>query len=170
MKEKGTLYFFTGLAGAGKSTIGGLFYERLKEKRPEALLMDGHQLREEAVSAGVPRDYSLAARLEGARSAFPTFRDLTEEGHDVVVCSIAMFDEIREWNRANIEKYKEIYLKVGLDVLRTRRKRLYSGEEAQVVGMDLPWDEPKTPDIVIENDGSESPEEIVDRLAAFFGL
>ncbi len=32
MSEKGTLYFFTGLAGAGKTTIGGLFYEKLREK------------------------------------------------------------------------------------------------------------------------------------------
>ena len=30
--EKGTVYFFTGLAGAGKTTIGGLFYQKLKRR------------------------------------------------------------------------------------------------------------------------------------------
>jgi len=40
---KGTVYFFTGLAGAGKTTIGGLFYQRLKVIRPDAILIDGYQ-------------------------------------------------------------------------------------------------------------------------------
>ena len=39
--EKGTVYFFTGLAGAGKTTIGGLFYRRLKAKKLNVFCMDG---------------------------------------------------------------------------------------------------------------------------------
>ena len=34
---KGTVYFFTGLAGAGKTTVGGLFYLRLKAQNPDAV-------------------------------------------------------------------------------------------------------------------------------------
>ena len=45
MKKKGTVYFFTGLSGAGKTTIGGLFYRRLKEKKNDLVLLDGDQLR-----------------------------------------------------------------------------------------------------------------------------
>ena len=45
MEKKGTVYFFTGLAGAGKTTIGGLFYERLKARSPETVLLDGDQIR-----------------------------------------------------------------------------------------------------------------------------
>lgn len=168
--EKGTLYFFTGLAGAGKSTIGGLFYEHLKAKKPDAILIDGHVQRENAVAAGAPRDYSLEARLSGARGLFSHCRDLTEQGHDVVCCSMSLFDEIRDWNRANIENYREIFLEADMGVLRLRRGRLYSGEEKQVVGMDLPYDEPKRPDVVIQNDGRETPKEIVDRLEERFGL
>ena len=48
MSKKGTVYFFTGLAGAGKTTIGGLFYQRLREKRPDAVLIDGDQARTQA--------------------------------------------------------------------------------------------------------------------------
>jgi adenylylsulfate kinase len=47
---------------------------------------------------------------------------------------------------------------------------LYSGKEKNVVGVDLPYDEPKHPDIVIQNDGRETPEEIVTHLEHFFGL
>ena len=48
MNEKGTVYFFTGLAGAGKTTIGGLFYRRLKTRKPDAVLIDGDQTRTQA--------------------------------------------------------------------------------------------------------------------------
>jgi len=34
MNEKGTVYFFTGLSGAGKTTLGGLFHRRLKQRKP----------------------------------------------------------------------------------------------------------------------------------------
>jgi len=164
MSSKGTLYFFTGLAGAGKTTLGGLFYARLKERKADAVLIDGHVARESAVASGAPRDYSNAARLAGAWGMFRQCRDLTEQGHDVVCCSMSLFDAIRDWNRSNIENYKEIYVKTDMAVLKQRRQNLYSGEQPQVVGLDLPWDEPKTPDVVICNNGHETPEEIVERL------
>ena len=50
------------------------------------------------------------------------------------------------------------------------QKKLYSTKAKNVVGVDLPWDEPGHSSIVIQNDGQESPEEIVDRLMNFFGL
>ena len=165
---KGTLYFFTGLAGAGKTTLGGLFYEHLKQRKPDAVLIDGHVARENAVASGAPRDYSNEARLRGARGMFAYCKELTDKGHDVVCCSMSLFHEIRNWNRENIENYKEIYIRTDMDVLRQRRKNLYSGEQTQVVGMDLPWDEPRMPDVVIYNDGTETPEEIVTRLEGLF--
>jgi adenylylsulfate kinase len=96
---------------------------------------------------------------------------LSDQGMDVVVCSISMYDEVRDWNRENIENYHEIYIKPAWETLLQRnQKGLYSGKEKNVVGVDLPYDEPKHPDIVIQNDGRETPEEIVTHLEHFFGL
>lgn len=164
---KGTVYFFTGLAGAGKTTIGGLFYERLKTVSPEAILRDGDKLR---ANSG-HRDYSTESRKKGAWGQFQGCKELADQGYDVVVCSISMYEDVRAWNRANIENYREIYVKVSMDTLYKRnQKGLYSPGVKQVVGVDLPWDEPTNSDVVIENDGDESPEEIVDRLVKKFGL
>ena len=76
MNKKGTVYFFTGLAGAGKTTIGGLFYRRLKEKSPDAILIDGDQSR---LAAGhstaegsvlLEDRYTTEARKAGAFGSF----------------------------------------------------------------------------------------------------
>lgn len=168
MNEKGTVYFFTGLAGAGKTTIGGLFYRHLKEKKPNVFLVDGDRFRNiMAENAG----YTDADRLSGARRGFQLFQMMAEQGIDVVVCSIAMYSEIRNWNRKNIENYKEVYIKVDRETLLQRdQKGLYSSGSKNMIGVDLPFDEPKFPDIVIKNDGKESPEVIVERLMREFSL
>lgn len=168
MGEKGTVYFFTGLSGAGKTTIGRLFYEHLAARKANVVLKDGDGLR---VLPEGQSDYSTEARIRRAKVRFAEYKELAEQGTDVVFCSIAMYDEVREWNRANIENYKEIYIKVSMETLYQRDKKgLYSSGAKNVVGVDLPWDEPKTADIVIENEGGETPEEIVRRIErAFFG-
>ena len=40
MRDTGTVYFFTGLSGAGKTTIGGLFHQRLKATKPNVVMLD----------------------------------------------------------------------------------------------------------------------------------
>lgn len=168
MGRKGTFYFFTGLAGAGKSTIGGLFYQALKKQRNDVLLFDGDVVR---VARQEKPDYSNEARLESCRRSMGMYKLITDQGIDVVCCAIAMFEEVREWYRTNLENYREIYIKVPMEVLYQRdQKGLYSSGAKQVVGVDLPYEEPQNPDILIKNDGAETPEEIVHRLLLSFGL
>jgi len=165
--EKGTVYFFTGLSGAGKTTIGGEFYRRLKAYKPNVVLLDGDQTRpvfNEDIG------YTDAERLKGALRAFRVCRMLSEQEIDVVCCSISMYSAARAWNRENIARYKEIYIKVKqATLLQRNQKGLYTSGK-NVVGVDLPFDEPKSPDVVVENDGAETPEEIVSALVWQFGL
>ncbi len=177
MSKKGTVYFFTGLAGAGKTTVGGLFYRRLKEKHPDAILIDGDRARTQAGHSTadgmvlLEDHYTTEARKAGAFLLFQGCKDMAEAGFDIVICSIAMYTEVREWNRENIENYREIYLKVAHETLYKRdQKKLYSSRAKNVVGVDLPWDEPGHSSIVVQNDGAETPEEIAERLFRFFGL
>ena len=167
MGEKGTVYFFTGLAGAGKTTIGGLFHRRLKARKPNVILADGDKMRIITLSTG----YSTQERRDRALQSFRLWKEIADQGIDVVVCSIAMYDAGRDWNRENIENYVEIYVKTNWETLiRRDQKGLYSSGRKDVVGVDLPYDEPKEPDAVVENDGQETPEVIVDRLWRAFGL
>ena len=159
--DKGTVYFFTGLAGAGKTTVGGLFFRRLKATKPNAVLLDGDQIRPVFCE---DTGYTHEDRVKRAWRIFRVCRMLAEQERDVVCCSIAMYADVRAWNRENITNYKEIYIKVKPETLQSRnQKGLYTSDSA-VVGVSLPFDEPQNPDIVIENDGAETPEQIVEQL------
>ena len=169
MSYKGTVYFFTGLSGAGKTTIGGLFYRRMKAKRNDVVLLDGDQLRR--LSFHKTSGYSTEERKRGAYYNFEMCKMLADQGIDVVLCSIALYKDCRVWAREHIENYREIYVKATRETLYRRdQKGLYTSGVKNVVGVDLPYDEPEHPDVVIENDGGETPEEIVYRLNRLFGL
>lgn len=161
MENKGTVYFFTGLSGAGKTTLGGLFYRRLKKMKSNVVHLDGDQIRP---VFGEDMGYAPEDRLCLAKRTFRVCKMLADQGLDVVYCGIAMFDSVRQWNRENIENYKEIYIKVSMETLIARnQKGLYTSGH-NVVGVDIPFDEPKHSDLVVHNDGQESPEEIVKKI------
>lgn len=167
MNEKGTVYFFTGLSGAGKTTIGGLFYRRLKAVKPNVVLLDGDQTRP---VYNEDSGYSDADRMRGAYRTFRVANMLAEQGIDVVVCSICMYSAVRDWNRANIVHYHEIYVKVKRETLLKRNQNGLYTSGKNVVGVDLPFDEPKTPDLILQNDGEESPQAIVEQLERSLNL
>lgn len=124
MSEKGTVYFFTGLSGAGKTTIGGLFHQRLKATKPNVVLLDGDEIR---IAFGEDVGYTPDERLRWAGRIFRVCKLLSDQGVDVVCCSIAMYESVRRWNRENISKYKEIYIKVEKEILLARnQKGLYT--------------------------------------------
>jgi len=158
MSTKGTVYFFTGLSGAGKTTLGTLFYEKLKERKPNVIRLDGDTMRPVFME---DLGYSDEDRRTCAARIFRVCKMISDQGIDVVCCSICMYDDIRNWNRENIDNYKEIYIKVDKETLMKRnQKGLYTSGK-NVVGIDLPFDEPKMPDVIVQNDGQETPEEIV---------
>ena len=162
--KKGTLYWITGLSGAGKTTIGNRLYYQMKQKKDNTVLLDGDILKQ---IAGKDLGYDREARIERAYRYCTLCKVLTDQGIHVIICTIAMFDEIRDWNRKNIENYVEVFLDVDMATLRKRnRKDLYSNNN-NVAGIDVEVEFPKAPDIVIVNDGTGSLEEDVRRTLEY---
>ena len=152
--NKGTLYWLTGLAGAGKTSVGNILFKYIKKKYRNTVFLDGDILR--AILGYENTNYDKASRISIAMQYAKLSKLFTDQGINVIFATISMFDSVRAWNRKNINNYVEIYLKVPIDILIARdKKHLFSNaiknEKQNVVGIDIKIEEPKNPDIVIEN-------------------
>lgn len=160
------VYWITGLSGAGKTTIGKAFYERLREKYRNTVFLDGDSLRQ---VFGEDLGYTEEERRKCAMRYGRLCKMLQEQGINVICCTISMFDSIREWNRGNIADYVEIYVRATAETLHRRdQKGLYSaslmGKKMNVASIDFCVEEPKEPDFILDNDGEFTPKEQVEKI------
>lgn len=166
MKKRG-LYWITGLSGAGKTTIGTALYYKIREKHENVVLLDGDILKNIFESGEI--QYTEEARRERAKKYARLCKALVDQGMIVICCTIAMYDEVREWNREENSAYIEVFLDVSMNVLKARdQKGLYSGYNSgsttKVAGLDVNIEFPKNPDLIIQNDGRETVAECVDKI------
>lgn len=167
--QEGILYWITGLSGAGKTTIGNRLYYEMKKTRDNVVLLDGDILKaivDETVG------YSDEERRKRAMKYARICKMLTDQNIHVICCTVAMYHEVREWNRKNNKRYVEVFLDVPIDILRKRdQKGLYSalneGKIRNVSGMDLKVEFPQNPDVKIVNDGSKTVQEVVKEIMNF---
>lgn len=170
--EQGTVWWITGLSGAGKTTIGTLLFEKFREKKPNIFRLDGDIGR---IAYNDQIGYTWEERKEGAFRNSRVCKMIADQGIDVICCTVSMYDEVRQWNRDNFADYKEIFLDVPMEILKMRdQKGLYSGTQngnvKDVVGLDQKVELPKKPDLRLINDGSKSPELIVQEILDYYSI
>ncbi len=166
---KGVLYWITGLSGAGKTTIGTAVYYKLKEKLSNVILLDGDILK---TILGDNIGYSSEDRHIRAMKYARLCKTLVDQGMIVICCTIAMFEDVRQWNRDNNDMYVEVFLDVPLCILKKRdQKGIYSkynnGRINDVAGLDQKVELPNKPDILIENNGKLSIRECIETILEF---
>ncbi len=162
----GRLYWITGLAGAGKSSLARRLFEILKPQNPALIYLDGDSLREVFEANG---EYEEVQRHQISMKYARLCHLLTTQGIDVICATISMFDDVRAWNRKHISNYTEIYLQVSFPVLEKRNQGgLYNGQSGQqiknVVGCDIDAQFPSNPDIVLCNDGDDTIDDLAQRV------
>ena len=146
-----------GLSGSGKTTLAKKVVADAREtsslESKKTVLIDGDVIREMFDN---DIGYSMQGRLTNAKRICQLGKFLDSQGINVVCAILSIFPETRKWNRENIVDYNEVYIKVPLDILEKRdTNNLYSqakaGKIKNVVGIDIPFPEPKNPDLIIEN-------------------
>ena len=153
--DQGLVIWITGLSGAGKSSIARDLVRRLKSAGDAGVvLLDGDQVRGAVGDPGIGHD--RASRLTNALRICRFAKLLADQDLKVVVATMSLFKEIHAWNRLHLHDYFEVYVKVELDVLKARDARgLYShaarGDVGDVVGIHVPYDEPESPDLIVDN-------------------
>lgn len=143
-----------GLSGTGKTTLATQVVERIRQLNGKVVLLDGDLIR---TLFGNDVDHTIEGRRRNAERLSVLSKFLVDQGIHVVAAVLSIFPEWRRWNRENIPNYSEVYIKASMETLLRRDiKNLYArarkGEIVNVVGVDIPFPEPESPNLVIEND------------------
>ncbi len=154
--KTGRVIWISGLSGSGKSTVAAHTVRMLREAGTSCICLDGDELRAVfGIDTSASRTYDRSARLALGFQYARLGRLLAFQGTTAVVATISLFRELHTWNRANLPGYFEVYLKVPLSELRRRDpkgvyRRFDMGELRDVAGLDLPVDEPQSPDLQVD--------------------
>jgi len=158
----GRVIWITGLSGAGKTTVGSLVYDAIRAEKPNVVYLDGDVVRKAVEEdLGHSREDRRKSGLRKGRLC----NMLAVQGIDVVCSTISLFHDCHRWNRENIARYCEVYLRVPLDILMERdSKGIYhrpsEGEVQDVWGIDIAVEEPLEPDLVLDNSGVQGPKAV----------
>ncbi|HEX3693205.1 MAG TPA: adenylyl-sulfate kinase [Solirubrobacteraceae bacterium] len=159
--RKGATVWFTGLPGAGKSTLAAATEERLIDLGQVAMLLDGDNLRH-----GLNGDlgFDKGARAENIRRTAHVARLLAESGAIALVSLVSPYMRDREaaaeLHRREQIDFLEVFVDAPLAVCEARDpKGLYararSGELSGLTGVDAPYEAPTEADVVLGRDGAE---------------
>ena len=164
--SRGGVYWVTGLSGAGKTTLTTELVSRLIRDGIHVVHVDGDAVRK---MLGNDLGYGLDDRVANAYRISRLCQFLEAQGVTVICSTMSLYPEIWNWNRENFQTYRLIYLRVNEGVLRQRdQKGLYSGVEngtcSNVVGVDLPYEEPEEPDLILGNNNSKQREININKL------
>src|SRR6266478_1138992 len=165
MRDKGFTVWFTGLSGAGKSTLSEILAQRLKALGLHVEELDGDSVRTH-LSKGL--GFSRVDRDTNIKRIAYVCSLLTRNGVVCISAAIAPYREAREWARTEIGNFVEVYVKCPVEVCRQRDlKGLYkladAGKIPDLTGVNDPYEEPESPELVLETD-KQTIAECTDRI------
>ena len=152
-EQKGFTVWFTGLSGAGKSTIAEMLYHELQARQMKVEILDGDVVRQN-LSKGL--GFSKEDRDTNIRRIGFVADLLTRNGVATICCPISPYRAIRDEVRAQIGAFVEVYVHATLEELANNRdpkglyKRAMAGEIKGFTGVDDPYEPPQTPELVLD--------------------
>jgi bifunctional enzyme CysN/CysC len=167
--QKPAVLWFTGLSGAGKSTIANLVEQKLHARGVHTALLDGDNVRH-----GLNKDlgFTAADRVENIRRIAEVARLMTDAGLIVLTSFISPFRAERRLAReiAGDGEFVEIFVDTSLDeAVRRDPKGLYkralAGEIKNFTGVDQPYETPEAPELRLDT-ASASPEACAEAVIA----
>lgn len=151
--EKGFTVWFTGLSGAGKSTIAEMLYHEFQARGLRTEILDGDVVRQN-LSKGL--GFSKEDRDTNILRIGFVANLLTRNGVATICCPISPYKETRDANRALIGEFVEVYVHATLEELARNRdpkglyKKALAGELKGFTGVDDPYEAPEDPELVLD--------------------
>jgi adenylylsulfate kinase len=152
-ESKGFTVWFTGLSGAGKSTVAEMLYHELQARQIKTEILDGDVVRQN-LSKGL--GFSKEDRDTNVLRIGFVAELLTRNGVATICCPISPYKETRDQVRAMIGEFVEVYVHATLDELSRNRdpkglyKKALAGEIKGFTGVDDPYEVPERPELVLD--------------------
>jgi len=171
--RRGFTLWFTGLSGAGKTTIAEIVEHELRERGLQVEVLDGDIVRTN-LSKGL--SFSRDDRNVNVLRIGFVANLLTRNGVGVIVSAISPYKEARDQVRRRIVDFVEVFVDAPLEVCAERDvkglyKKAFAGEIEQFTGVSDPYEPPAAPDLVLKT-AEETPEEsarkVIEKLE-FYG-
>jgi adenylyl-sulfate kinase len=167
MSEGFTLWF-TGLSGAGKSTISTIVERTLRERGLKVELLDGDVVRTH-LSKGL--GFSKEDRDTNSRRIGWVCEVLSRNGAVAIAAAISPYRAVREELRERIGRFVEVYVACPIVTLAERDvkglyKKALAGEIANFTGISDPYEPPLDPEVICYTDGRETPEQSAAKVLA----
>jgi bifunctional enzyme CysN/CysC len=171
--HKGAVIWFTGFSGSGKTTVAAKLAERLFAQGKQVMTLDGDNVRHGLCG---DLEFSDHDRSENIRRVGETAKLFLEQGNIVACTFISPFRTDRDFVRSILPEgaFFEVHVKCDLEVCKRRDpkglyKKAEAGEIRDFTGISSPYEEPETPELVIETDlhsVDDLVQLIIDRLEA----
>ena len=142
-----------GMSASGKTTIGKKLFKKLQNSKEKWIFLDGDTFRN---ILGEDLGHTIEDRRKNAYRISRFCEFLSSKNINVLACVLSIFHDNQKYNKENIKEYKEVYIDVEFDKLVQRdNKQLYkkalNGEIKDVVGVDIEFKPPYSPDMIIDN-------------------
>lgn len=163
--QRGFTVWFTGLSGAGKSTIAEKLYHEFKARGLRTEILDGDVVRQN-LSKGL--GFSKEDRDTNILRIGFVAEMLTRNGVATICCPISPYKETRDAVRAQIGEFVEVYVHATIEELAKNRdpkglyKKALAGEIKGFTGVDDPYEVPEDPELFLDT-MVESPRESLQR-------
>jgi adenylyl-sulfate kinase len=161
----GCTIWFTGMSGAGKSTISHLLEQRLREMGAKVEVLDGDVVRTH-LSKGL--GFSKEDRDENIRRIGFVCELLSRNGVIAIAAAISPYRGVREELRTRIPNFVEVYVKCPVEVLAERDvkglyRRALAGEIPQFTGISDPYEPPASPEVTLDS-SCETPAQSLEKI------